>query len=415
MYIERNQDKTILLAGKLKILSIILIILTFAWCSCRQAYNPRPIATVSNYLVVEGVINTGADSTIIRLSRTVPLSSKAALKPELNAIVTLQDDKGDSYIMTEAGKGYYTAPGFGAIQTANYQVKIATAEGEAYQSDMVQAKNAPAIDSVYYRIKSDGVQVYADTHDPANNTRYYRWDYNETYQYRSAFESYFYHAEIPQDTILPRPLNAGIFICYRGDASTNIIVNSSARLASDVISQSPITFIASTSEKLESRYSILVKQYALTADAFNYFQQLQKNTEQLGTIFDPQPSELPGNIHCLTNPSETVLGYITAGKPSEKRIFIDNRYLPAWHASTPYEGCKMDTDLYAKPLRGGLFENDVAIYLFSNAKIPLFAVVPPTGHPILGFSASSAACIDCTLRGTNKRPAFWQDEQGPVF
>jgi hypothetical protein len=393
----------------------ILLILVTAF-GCKKPYAPKAITSTSSYLVVEGVINTGADSTVVKLSRTVALSSSASLKPESNAIVTIMSDAGSSYTMVETGGGHYRAPGFNATIVANYRLKIATAEGEAYQSDYVPAKTSPPIDSVYYRVKGDGVQIYADTHDPGNNTRYYRWDYNETYQYRSAFESYYYHARVPQDTIIGRQTADHIFVCYRGDISSNIIVNTSARLVKDVIAQTNITFIPSTLEKIESRYSILVRQYALTPDAFNYFQQLKKNTEQLGSVFDAQPSELPGNIHCLTNPAEPVLGYITAGAPAEARIFIDNRDLPAWRANTPYNGCKMDTDLYAKVLRPGVFENDVAIYLYPDIEIPIYAIVPPIGFPILGFSASSAACVDCTLRGTSKRPDFWQDaEPGSVY
>ena len=59
----------------------------------------------------------------------------------------------------------------------------------------------------------------------------------------------------------------------------------------------------------------------------------------------------------------------------------------------------------------------VAINIYSGVEIPIYAVVPDTGPPpILGFSASGVACVDCTLRGTNKRPDFWQDaEPGFVY
>ena len=46
--------------------------------------------------------------------------------------------------------------------------------------------------------------------------------------------------------------------------------------------------------------------YALTRDQFNYWANLKKTTEYLGTIFDAQPSQLNNNIHCLSNPSEPV-------------------------------------------------------------------------------------------------------------
>jgi len=391
-----------LLTGAATILLVIAI-------GCKKTYNPKIVAgnASKQYLVVEGMINTGQDSTIIRLSRTVPIGSTSKSKPELGAIVTVIADANVSVQLTETGKGYYKAPGFASNSTAKYSLKITTSDGRAYQSDFVEAKKSPPIDSVYYRIKNNGVQVYADTHDPANSTKYYRWDFDETYMFSSAFQSYEYYVSFPFDTVLPRPLDKQIHVCWKNDTSRNILLNSSAKLARDVISENPVYFIPSTSEELESRCSLLVKQYALTPDAFNYFQQLKKNTEQLGSIFDAQPSELPGNIHCITDPSEQVLGYITAGTASESRIFIDNRNLPAWRAATPYEGCFMDTAYYAG--RGNT--NEVQMYIYSGYKIPIYPISLPGSGKIVGYSEGDPACVDCTLRGTNKRPDFWTDYQ----
>jgi len=376
---------------------------------CKQAYNPKPVTTVSNYLVVEGAINTGQDSTIIRLSRTVPLSSVAGTKPELGAVVTIVSNTSSSYPVIETGNGYYKAAGLNLSTTGNYGLKIITTDGKVYQSDLVPAKLSPPIDSVYYHIKSDGVQVYADTHDPANDTRYYRWDFYETYEFHSAFKSIEYFTTTPIDTVLPRPLSNQIYACWRGDTSTSILLNSSAKLAKDVIVNNAITFIPSDSEKVESRYSILVKQYALTPDAYNYFEQLKKNTEQLGSIFDAQPSELTGNIHCVTNPTEPVIGFLTAGAATEARIFIDNRNLPAWQTDNPYNGCMVTTDLFARPI-GATYVNDVALYIYTQVHMPIAPIQPPGSATILGYTASDPQCIDCTLRGTNVQPSFWINE-----
>jgi len=150
----------------------------------------------------------------------------------------------------------------------------------------------------------------------------------------------------------------------------------------------------------------LVKQYALTAEAFSYYQQLKKNTEQLGSIFDAQPSQLIGNIHCITVPEEPVIGYITAGSYAQKRIFIDyHDDLPLWHITTPYEGCKIDTMLFINPKT---MANDVADYLYTGLEDPLFAIQPPFAAKPVGYGASSHLCVDCTVRGTNKQPDFWR-------
>ncbi|HTI60576.1 DUF4249 domain-containing protein, partial [Mucilaginibacter sp.] len=305
--------------------------------------------------------------------------------------------------------GYYKAGPLGLSASNKYRLRITTAAGTTYQSDLVEARNSPPIDSVYYRVQNNGIEIYADTHDPTNSTKYYRWEYESTYQYHSAFNSFLRLVTSPQDTLLPRILPDQIYICYRGSKATTILLNSSAKLTQDVIAQNPIAFISSSSDELQDRYSILVKQYALTPEAFNYYQQLKKNTEQLGSIFDAQPSELPGNIHCLTNPAEPVLGYITAGSSAQERIYINNKDLPAWITNSPYTGCKMDTDLFVRP-QGSQIINEVKENIYTGAHLGVFTIEPPGSNHILGYGASTPECVDCTLRGTNIRPSFWIDE-----
>ncbi len=397
-----------------------MIITSMGWWGCKLAYNPKPISAAPSYLVVEGVISTGSDSTIIRLSHTVPISLKHSTNPELGATVIIISDGGANYPCIETGKGYYKAPGLN-VTSGNFGLKISTRDGKVYQSDLVPLKNSPPIDSVYYKIQTNtldlfgkiqsaGVEVYADTHDPSNNTHYYRWDYLATYEFHPAFNAMVYLQTFPVDSVVQRPLDDQIYTCWRNDTSSTILLNSSAKLAKDVILQNPIAFISSTAEELEIRYSILVKQYALTADAYQYYTQLKKNTEQLGGIFDPQPSQLTGNIHCVSNTTEPVLGYVTAGASAQTRIYIDSRKLPAWLAVTPYVGCILDTDLYARPSGNSSF-NEVKERIYGGYDIPIVPYKPdPRMVNPLGYTGSSPACVDCTLRGTNKQPNFWVSE-----
>jgi hypothetical protein len=384
-----------------------ILIMLIAVMGCQKAYNPHAIAIATNYLVVEGTISTGSDSTIIQLSRTVPLNSATRLSPELGAMVMIINNAGNSYPLTETGNGFYKAAGLNTGTTNTYGLRITTTDGRVYQSDLVVVKNSPPIDSVYYRVKGNGLEIYSDSHDPANNTRYYRYSYDETWQFHSAFESYDYLSTSPVDTVLPRSLSKLVYTCWRSDTASTILLNSTAKLVKDVVSENPVTFIASTSEKIGNRYSILVKQYALTVDAFNYYQQLKNNTENLGSIFDAQPSELPGNIHCISNPAEPVLGYMTAGSPAESRIFIDIRNLPAWLPITPYDGCRLDTDLFARVEGAAEIINQVKLYIYTGVDSPVFIYAPPGSASILGYGASSPFCVDCTLRGTNIQPSFW--------
>jgi hypothetical protein len=371
----------------MRIPGYLLIIVLFV--SCRKAYNPPAIVNNANYLVVEGTINTGSDSTIITLSRTVNIASKSTVNPELNAHVTVEGDQNNSYPLVQTAVGKYASPGLNLDNTHKYRLRINAANGKTYLSDFLEAKTSPPIDSVGFNIASNGVNIYLNTHDPSNNTRYYLWEYTETWMFNTNLDSYFIYSN---NEVRLRSANEQIYYCFAGDTTTTLVLNTSIRLKQDVIYQTPITFVASTSEKLEDRYSIIVKQHALTEEAYNYYQLLKKNTQQLGSIFDAVPSELPGNIHEINN-AEPVIGYITCGTVSQKRIFIDSRKLPAWTAVTFYTafGCKNDI-IEVSP-------NDYA-YDYGGTN-PIYI---PTGRPVDG---APAICVDCTLRGTKTPPPFW--------
>ena len=113
-----------------------------------------------------------------------------------------------------------------------------------------------------------------------------------------------------------------VFRCWTIDTSEEIFLFSTAGLSSDVVFENPLVHIPYASQQLSVVYSILVTQYALTKEAYEFWQNLKKNTEQLGTIFDPQPFADYGNMHCLSDPQEPVIGFISACTTQQQRIYI---------------------------------------------------------------------------------------------
>jgi hypothetical protein len=375
-------------------IAIILIIAE----GCRKPYLPLAVSSAGSYLVVEGVIYIGSDSTIIKLSRTVPLSGKTTSTPELNAQVTVVGSNNITYPLIGIGNGRYAAAKLNLDQTLKYRLIIKTGTGSTYASDFIAVKITPPIDSIGYTVQDNGISIYANTHDPNNTTRYYRYDYEETWQFHSKYQSNFISN---RKKIVRRSQAQMIYNCFGNDQSNTIVLASSAKLKQDVIYQTSITQVPAMSEKIETKYSILVKQYALTEDGYNFWQNLKKNTEQLGGIFDAQPSEISGNIHCTSNPAEPVLGYISATNVQTKRIFITNQQLPQrWTPTYPYD-CELDSNLYC---HYSVCQNDVALFLIpkGSAEIPIDSI------PVLGFMASPIACGDCTIRGVVKQPSFWK-------
>ena len=232
--------------------------------------------------------------------------------------------------------GTYAAAPLNLDITHKYRVRIKTSNGEEYLSDYVVVKNSPPIDSVGFVSKASGVQIYANTHDPANNTKYYRWEYTEAWKFHSTYES-FYDGQDPRIYY--------VYYCYAKDTSSFIAIGTSAQLKNDVIYQAPIVLVPPSSEKIEIRYSINVEQFALTSDAYNFWTNLQKNSESNGSIFDAQPSDNQTNYRCLTNPGELVVGYLSVGSTATKRIFIDrSQLLASYNPKYAYaDGCSIDT------------------------------------------------------------------------
>ena len=207
-----------------------LLVLFFAAFSCKRPYNPLVKSQPGGYLVVEGEINSGADSTVIKLSRTVSVNSTTTTKPELNATVTVQGDQNVSYPLTATGNGNYACAGLNLDNTHNYRLSIATSNSEQYLSDYEPVLNAPPIDSVSFDTKGTpsaaGLNVYVNSHDPTGKVLYYRWDYQETWIFHANFASAY---ESNGDTVLARNLSTdNITDCWKSDTSSSIYVSSSA-------------------------------------------------------------------------------------------------------------------------------------------------------------------------------------------
>ena len=178
--------------------------------------------------------------------------------------------------------------------------------------------------------------------------------------------------------------------------STKISITSSVRLVDDVVHQFPVTFLPKGSSKISIKYSTLIKQRAVSKKEYDYLEQLQKTTESLGGLFDPQPSQVLGNIRNLNNPLAPVLGYFSAGTTVEERLFIDYYDLPDdLRKIPPVVGCSQDTVYNA-----GLVNLSGTVYLGSAIY---------SGPSIIGYTKSTASCADCrTKGGVTTQPPFWE-------
>lgn len=369
---------------KLLIFQAILLLI-----SCVAKFIPE-IDEEKELLVVQGLITDGSEADTIKLSRSLPLGQKSAARPVQGCNVTISDDQGSTVSFWEMSPGTYVSPDiFHGVIGRSYilHINVNSATGSVnYESFPMEMKPVPSIDSIYYEktviepaavnFKGvDGCQIYLDTHDPENNCRYYRWDFSETW-------------------VLRLPFLVVNQICWISDKSNVINIKSTAAYNEDRVKHFPINYISNVTDRLKTKYSILVNQYSLNEDEYSYWEKIQNVEVQVGGLYDFIPASIPGNIKCIENPGEKILGYFSVSAKSSKRIYIKDNFEGIIDR---YNKCATDTIPYKDP--PGL---DTIVWILDDEQFH----IPP--YRIL---TDNKGCADCTVRGTKIKPDFWINDK----
>jgi hypothetical protein len=364
-----------------------------ALAGCITQFVPETTET-QELLVVEGLITDQKEVNIVKLSKSLPLVRKPDAVPLSGCSVWITDDLGISYPLHETVQGTYVTDtsNFRGQSGRKYKLHINTGysfrSGLSFESYPVEMKPVPPIDSVYYEKRIfkaadkystdiEECQVYIDTHDPDNSCKYYRWDYSETWEFRLPF---------------PAPVNK---VCWITDNSRNIHIKSTSSLSQYVIIHYPLEYISHETDRLKVKYSVLVNQYSLSEDEFEYWEKLKSVTQDVGGLYDVIPAEIPNNIYCIENPSQRVLGYFSVSAKSSERIFIKENFKGVINL---YKECIDDTIPAYNPLIPNL---GISVWIleshYDSPMDPPFTTITYT-----------KGCADCTVRGSTIRPDFWK-------
>lgn len=379
---------------------LIFMVLLYA---CKEKYLPQIRDVNPNYLVVDGFINTGTDSTIFRLTRTFKLESKALLAPEKAAIVTVESDAGGKYVLPElpSKPGVYAVPALNLDQTKKYRLRVRTKDNKEYLSEFVESKVSPPLD-LTYDFRHGNLNIYSNTHDATGKSRYYNYTYTETWQYTAPQKS-IYKVENHKlvERIYPQDY---MYDCYHETTSAKITLATTSTLIEDRLADNLILDILPTNQKVKIEYSMLVKQNVLTKAGFDFYETLKKNTERVGSIFDSQPSLLPGNISCTTNPAEIVIGFVGAGTTTQKRILLVANNFPFKFVGTlPGSYCLKNQDSLGAAKIGPLLLDPV-----ESEYTPIDYLFPRKTPGDTLFATKLKECVDCRLQGgTTKMPSYW--------
>ena len=373
--------------------------------SCVEAFEPPPSGQTADMLVVDGFINGSEGTATVKLSKARALTDPNPSPAELNATVSIQSSTGRIFPLAEQDSGLYTSSNIVQEQHALYTLLIETSNGSDYASDPIKILETPPIDSISYYLSANnaGLKVMVNTRAVESSGGYFAWSYVETYQYRVPFVSRF---AFFKPVVIERSINEPIDVCWKTELASRIVIGNAAGNEGSVLPQFPVTEIPLGSQKISERYSILLTQRAISAQEYQYLNELRSATESLGSLYDPSPGTVAGNIHQLNDRSATVLGYFSAATLVTQRSFISFRDLPdVLRVKQVYKGCQLDTTclLNAPPLP---MENCVRMELLDRSII-IVSAVGDFANPE-AYSYVPGVCGDCRLQGgTLVKPDFW--------
>ncbi len=383
---------------------IFLFIIAVFVFSCRETYVPNfGGKQAGEALVVEGFINASGISEY-RLSYSVPsLTQGTAPNYENSAKLQIESE---SEIISQSSEslrdGNYKITHLPLDIAKKYRLRIFIGSNE-YLSEFVPVLPSPSFSADWVRDDS-GVGIFVNSSN--NDSEYIKFDYEETWKFRTPWVS-----SLISDNGRMRTRNSNEFIheCFRTENSGTINLYTKENQGSTDGLSYRLIHIPNLSEKLGLEYSVLVKLYTVTAEGFNYWSTIKKNSENVGDIFGTLPVEVSGNIKNVKNPSEIVIGYVEAGSKLSSRIFINSTEFGTnnWTVENPaYSECQ----LLWTPLAEGPFffaNNPKFIPLYQDEQRIVVQPEPLVEIDIPVYRYTNTFCADCRERGTLEKPSFW--------
>jgi hypothetical protein len=381
-----------------QLLGRILIVLCVLQ-ACRTPFDPEVPAERTSFLVVEGYLDSEGLASEIKLSRTVPLDSATAFRPETGALISLTSESGETLGLIEKEGGSYVFQS-DISENQSYTLEIILRNGERFRSEPMRPVVTPEIIDAGFVKDEEGVEIFVTTQGNANADDFL-WTYEETWIFRPPVRSVYLYDDSIEDVRF-RTQEEQNALCFKSFSSPDILLETSSRYEEQVVFRQSITDIPLGDERIMERYSVLISQKAIEADAVKFWQILKKNTQDIGSIFSPLPSLIGGNIHSVDNSKTPVIGQVSLGVVRQRRIYIDLLDVFPWNYRN-YEmaDCAVSQDL--------ILVKDYAI--FKNGTIvPAVPMIPPGGTRPIGYYPTTKRCSDCRLYASPVIPDFWEDD-----
>ena len=221
----------------------------------------------------------------------------------------------------------------------------------------------------------------------------------------------------PDVTTMPRAREERV--CFKTDESTEVILGNLDNLSGNTISRNRVRFLDRSNPVISHRYSILVKQYVTSQEAFNFYENLRNFSSSENLFSQVQPGPLEGNIENADG-NNPVLGLFEVTTETSQRLYFNYAHFFPGEPLPPYFGDGFNCDrLLSPPLpnpeRDGPPSPDGACPqpLVERIRLGLVEYVDVNGDPGIcegPYFVTPTLCGDCNIVGSNEVPDFWIEE-----
>ncbi|KVV14346.1 DUF4249 domain-containing protein [Flavobacterium sp. TAB 87] len=387
---------------------ILLLLLNSIFSSCTETY-PLLSNAYEEAIVVEATITNELKNQEIKISKTSKLEEEG-IKRETGATVSVTDNQGNVYMFEEQSGGFYTSRlAFKAEPSITYSLNITTADGKTYESSKENLTTENNIESLVSEVITDemlgrGVQIKVNSYDPNTTSKYYRYEYEETYKIITPK----WRAE---KLIVTGPQTLGLVknstesrICYTTKNSTDIILTKTSDLKEDRV-DFQIRFISDQNYILSHRYSVLVKQYVQNLESYTFRKTMKEISSSESILSPKQPGFINGNIKCTSNRDEKAIGFFEVSSMSSKRIFFNYSDLFPGEKTPPYfTNCQEEEYKFCFGFSIPACQGEALIKGINGGTVTYYSNADNTSYQVVPVE-----CGDCTSFSNNEKPAFWID------
>ena len=385
-----------------------IIWLLFIFIGCVEPYETET-ETFEDVLVVEAMITNEIKQQEITLSRSYRFENES-IAYEKNAVVKVIENNNITFEFFEAESGKYVSKlPFNAKSDQTYQLTIKTNSGKLFTSNPTKLIESNVTNNlkVFREENNDtinGMAMYIESVDPVANDSYYKFEYEETYKIIAPNWYFFDLVAHEPDSLSVEYRKQEERVCFKTEESKEIIIKNSYEVGNNKIDPFVIKFVPSGTFSLSHRYSLLVKQYALSREAYVFYKTLKDFSESESLFSENQPGFISGNIYSTDKSNDKVVGFFNVSKVFTKRIFFNFFDYYKYYEAPDYPNA---CEITSPSLRASLRQPQSLWRMVKNNEVKFQIENDAPKYGESKYYVVPRICGDCTVLGSNVVPDFW--------